>query len=62
VDTIDAGDIDLSFLGHGYVADTRAVLTDMYYLLHRDDGPDERAGLGVLTDSVTGKEYWAFRA
>jgi hypothetical protein len=33
IDTIDASDADLTFLGHGYYAEARPVLTDMHAAL-----------------------------
>ncbi|MBO9676333.1 MAG: alpha/beta hydrolase [Sphingobacteriaceae bacterium] len=45
LDTVFVGDIDLSLLGHGYVANSRIVLTDMHQLLLNNTEPSKRMGL-----------------
>ena len=39
IDTIDATDIDLTYLCHGYYAAARPVLTDMHLILRGNDQP-----------------------
>jgi esterase/lipase superfamily enzyme len=58
IDTIDASDVDTSLLGHSYFAETRSVLSDMFYLF-RGMAPDKRFGL-EQTDS-NGLRYWRFK-
>lgn len=59
IDTVDATDVDTSFVGHSYFGDERAVLHDMFDLIRYDLAPDHRFGL-VKRDAA-GKPYWAFR-
>ncbi len=55
-DTVDVTEIDLSTLGHGYVAEARPVLTDMFVAMHFSTPPIKRPGLnGEQSDE--GK-YW----
>ncbi|UZH08293.1 MULTISPECIES: alpha/beta hydrolase [unclassified Halomonas] len=59
VDTVEVSKIDLSFLGHGYVAQAREVLSDMHELIMRGVPPDERFSLQrVIIDVGT---YWRIR-
>jgi esterase/lipase superfamily enzyme len=57
IDTINVTDVDLTMLGHGYVADARAVLTDMHALITRGAPPDQRFGLGP-TATDTSERFW----
>lgn len=57
VDTVNVGPVDLSLLGHGYVAETRPVLNDMHSLIWNDVGPEKRFGLKKLNDG-DGKVFW----
>lgn len=50
IDTIDASDIDLTLLSHGYYAAARPVLTDMHLLLRGAHEPDRRFGLERVTE------------
>ena len=45
IDTINVTNVDLTMLGHGYVAEARDVLTDMHALITQGAPPDERFGL-----------------
>jgi esterase/lipase superfamily enzyme len=58
IETIDASNVDTSFLGHSTFADTRALLTDWNYII--DDGlrADKRAGIRRVSPS---SPYWVFR-
>jgi esterase/lipase superfamily enzyme len=49
IDTVNVTDVDLTALGHGYVADARAVLTDIHALITRGAPPDQRFGLRPTT-------------
>ena len=57
IDTIDVTEIDLSKLGHGYVAETRPVITDMSVAMHYGAVPAKRTGL----DRDPSKRYWIIR-
>jgi esterase/lipase superfamily enzyme len=57
IDTINVTDIDLTLLGHGYVADARDVLRDMHELIVHDAPPGRRFALrGATTEK--GEPYW----
>jgi esterase/lipase superfamily enzyme len=45
IDTINVTNVDLTMLGHGYIAEARDVLIDMHALLMRGAPPDERFGM-----------------
>ena len=49
IDTVFVGNIDLSLLGHGYVANNRVVLTDIHQLLLNNSAPCQRMGLKMRT-------------
>jgi hypothetical protein len=57
IDTINVTDVDLTMLGHGYIADARAVLTDMHALITRGAPPDQCFGLRP-TATDTGERFW----
>jgi esterase/lipase superfamily enzyme len=57
IDTINVTNVDLTTLGHGYVADARAVLEDMHELLVHDTPPDRRFALRQGKTDV-GERYW----
>jgi esterase/lipase superfamily enzyme len=59
IDTVETSNVDLSLLGHGYYADCRAVLQDMFVLIGRDAPPKRRFGL--LERSIDGNTYWEIR-
>jgi hypothetical protein len=59
-DTIDASEADLTFLGHGYYAEARPVLTDMHNILRGQHRPETRFGLQKAEDPA-GRPYWRFR-
>lgn len=61
IDTVEASNIDLTFLGHGYVAEARAVLSDMHTLMKSNDPPNSRFGL-ELANSSANEDYWVIRA
>jgi esterase/lipase superfamily enzyme len=60
LDTIDASNVDTSFLGHSYYAERRTLISDLFYLISDGKRPDERHSLEPR-DSSKGR-YWAFRA
>jgi esterase/lipase superfamily enzyme len=56
IDTINVSNLDLTLLGHGYIAEARELLTDMHTLLRHGTPPDQRFGLrAAATDEGT---YW----
>jgi esterase/lipase superfamily enzyme len=61
IDTINVTDVDLTMLGHGYVAEARAVLTDMHALITRGAPPDQRFGLRATTNEQ-GERFWLIGA
>jgi esterase/lipase superfamily enzyme len=58
IETIDATGTDTSFLGHSYFAETRSVLSDLFYLIRNEQRADSRFGLHRI-DSQQGR-YWKF--
>lgn len=57
VDTIEVTRIDLSFFGHGYVAEAKSVLTDMHQLMESGTPPSRRFGLAEMLLGG-GLRYW----
>jgi esterase/lipase superfamily enzyme len=45
IDTINVSNLDLTLLGHGYIAEARELLTDIHTLLRHGAPPEERFGL-----------------
>lgn len=60
IDTVSVSDLDLSFLGHGYVAEARPVLQDIYELLSKNTPPSQRFGLVPTTDDQS-LTYWTVK-
>lgn len=58
IDTVDVTQVNLSFLGHGYVAEERTVLQDMYLLIKNGLPPTRRFGLQQEC-SEAGEVYWS---
>jgi esterase/lipase superfamily enzyme len=56
IDTINVTNIDLSLLGHGYVAAAKEVLYDMHDLIFNGTDPDRRMALRPCTEA--GQRYW----
>jgi esterase/lipase superfamily enzyme len=61
IDTINVTNVDLTMLGHGYVAEARDVLTDMHALITRGAPPNERFGLHEAKNEE-GERYWLIGA
>jgi esterase/lipase superfamily enzyme len=61
IDTIQVSDVDLSFLGHGYVAEARPVLVDMHTLITSNKPPKNRFGLKSAKTEAE-EPYWIIRA
>lgn len=60
IETIDATAADTSFVGHSYFAESRSVLSDMFYLIRNGDRAERRFGLRAV-DTAAGR-YWAFKS
>lgn len=60
MDTISVSKVDLSWLGHGYVADCRTVLTDIHQLFVSGFPPQRRAGMTEVKGADG--DYWELSA
>lgn len=58
LDTVDATEIDTSFIGHGYYGDNRSVLSDLFYAI-RGAAPSDRHGLRQTSLGIL--PYWVFK-
>lgn len=58
IDTINVTNVDLSLLGHGYYAEARSVLQDMYQLISGGSPPERRFGLRRDTTDA-GERFWS---
>jgi esterase/lipase superfamily enzyme len=56
LDTIEVTGIDLTFLGHGYFADARDVLHDIYHLLVNELPASRRMGVRRVEEGA--ESYW----
>jgi esterase/lipase superfamily enzyme len=61
IDTVEATNIDVGLLGHGYYAAASALLYDIAMLLRSNLPPQKRPGL-FSAISEDGEEYWVIRA
>jgi esterase/lipase superfamily enzyme len=59
-ETVYVGNIDLSFLGHGYIAAARDVLYDMHALIAQNLPAGQRMGLRKLFQN--GEKFWSISA
>jgi hypothetical protein len=57
IDTVSVSNLDLTGLAHGYVAEARDVLQDMYRLLREGAPPEKRFGLQQEV-TTRGETYW----
>lgn len=55
LDTIDASAIPTDLIGHGYFAENKEVLDDLFQLLINDQGPDRRR---LNRETLSGLPYW----
>jgi esterase/lipase superfamily enzyme len=60
IDTVEATEIDIGILGHGYYAAAAPVLYDMATLIRKYLPPQKRPGLYPATTSQ-GDKYWVIR-
>ncbi len=58
IDTVDASNVNIGLLGHGYVAEVRDLLADIFELLQRNTPPEERFGLRLSASQA----HWEFKA
>ncbi len=61
MDTVEVTSIDVSVLGHGYVAEARGVMTDIAMLLRKDTSPTEKRRKLEPTTTGEGGQYWILR-
>jgi esterase/lipase superfamily enzyme len=61
IDTINVTNVDLTMLGHGYIAEARDVLIDMHALITGGTPPGDRFGLREAKNEE-GKRYWLIGA
>ena len=61
IDTINVTNVDLTQLGHGYIAETRDVLNDIHCLIRQDAPPEDRFGLRA-TETPDGDRFWTIGA
>ncbi len=61
IDTVEVTTIDVSALGHGYVAEAESVLFDIAMLLRKNDPCEKRLHLSPL-QTEAGARYWMLEA
>ncbi len=61
IDTVNVANVDLTRLGHGYVAEARSVLQDMHELIVRGAPPLQRFGL-LPAEAPDGGRFWIIGA
>ena len=59
IETIDATAVDTSLVGHSYFAESRSVLSDIFYLVR--DGHRAERRFGLRTAQVQDGRYWIFK-
>ena len=59
IETIDAANVDTNLLGHWYYAESRLVLSDIFYLFKYGKTADERFGLNPIDTQEV--RYWEFK-
>ena len=59
IETIDATRVDTSLIGHSYFAESKSVLSDIFYVIRCGQGADYRFGLKPAA-AKAGK-YWKFK-
>jgi esterase/lipase superfamily enzyme len=63
IDIIETSNLERLFsLGHASFAENRAVISDIYYIIKNELGPQERAGLIRNTNGQKKTSYWKFKA
>jgi hypothetical protein len=61
IDTINVANIDLTQLGHGYIAEARDVLRDIHALIRHGTPPQQRFGLRS-ENAPDGSRFWVIGA
>jgi hypothetical protein len=61
IDTVNVTNVDLTLLGHGYLAASRPVLTDIHSLVTTGMAPESRPMLRRV-DSADSRVHWEFAA
>jgi deoxycytidine triphosphate deaminase len=61
IDTVEVTDVDLTNLGHGYIAEARDVLGDIHDLITHGTAPDRRFRL-LAQSTLLGERFWVVRA
>ena len=61
IDTVNVVNSDITLLGHGYVAESRSVISDLHALIRFGRPPNERFGLQHQT-TEHGTSYWLISA
>src|SRR5215471_3414159 len=59
IDTIDATGVATDFVGHSYFAESRSIISDMFYLIK--DGKRARERFGLQGTHTAMGQYWIFR-
>ena len=59
IETIDATSVDTSLLGHSYFAETKSVLSDMFYIIRSGQRAEQRFGLRAVEKEAG--LYWEFK-
>jgi esterase/lipase superfamily enzyme len=62
IDTINVANVDLTQLGHGYIAEARDVLADIHHLIRRDTPPEHRFGLRAMDAPDGAGRFWSIGA
>jgi esterase/lipase superfamily enzyme len=57
LDTVDASRIDTDLLGHGYFAENKAVIDDLFLLVRHSFSPAQR---NLRRRLKAGRTYWIF--
>ena len=57
VDTVDASEVDTSFMGHSYYGENRSVLSDIFHVIRNGTPPQNRQLKEMTRD---GQRYWLF--
>ena len=59
IETVDAAEVNSSFLGHSYPMDNTSVISDIYYIINEGQRANSRFGLRPV-QTATGS-YWKFK-
>jgi len=59
IDTIDATNVSTDFIGHSYFAESRSVISDIFYLIK--DGKSAQERFGLIENNTAAGRYWVFK-